>query len=32
VRETLGCLFKDVDDLTKVKDEALPVLLAAATK
>ena len=32
VRETLGCLFKDVDDLTKVKGEALPGLLAAASQ
>ncbi len=32
VRETLGCLFKDVDDLTQVKAEALPGLLAAASQ
>jgi len=32
VRETLGCLFKDVDDLTRVKGEALPGLLASAAE
>lgn len=32
VWETLGCLFKDVEDLTKVKTDALPGLLAASSK